>query len=270
VKPADADPALLALFERIDRACGLGCDAYKPGCLRRRIAVRMRACGVESYQQYAAVLDEDSSEYGRLLDSITINVTKFFRNPEAWNLLAHRVLPRLWERCDGALRCWSAGCASGEEPYSLAVLLLDHGRGTPEGAARVRIDATDLDEGSLERARLGEYRPAAFDEMPATLARRYVTGSDPRTVAPEVRSLVQFRRHDLLRDPAPDPPYDLIICRNVIIYFDRPSQERLFDRFIEALAPGGYLVLGKVESLVGAAKGKLEVEDARERVYRLP
>jgi chemotaxis methyl-accepting protein methylase len=269
VSAADADPGLLALFERIDRVCGLGCDAYKPGCLRRRIAVRMRACGVATYQQYATVLDGDSAEYGRLLDSITINVTKFFRNAETWRLLAHRVLPQLWEQRDGAVRCWSAGCASGEEPYSLAVLLWDHGRGTPEGPARARVDATDLDEGSLDRAQVAEYRPAAFDEMSPSLVRRYVTGSDPRTVAPDVRSLVRFQRHDLLREPPPDPPYDLIICRNVVIYFDRPTQERLFEKFVGALAPGGYLVLGKVESLVGAAKSKLTVEDARERVYRL-
>ena len=114
------------------------------------------------------------------------------------------------------------------------------------------------------------YCPPAFDEMPATLARRYVTGSDPRTLTPEVRSLVRFQRHDLLREPPPEPPYDLIICRNVVIYFDRPTQERLFTKFVDALAPGGYLVLGKVESLVGDAKTRLAVEDARERVYRLP
>ncbi len=267
---SEPDPALLALFERIDRACGLGCDGYKQSCLRRRLAVRMRACGVSTYDEYAAVLDEDATEYGRLLEAITINVTKFYRNAETWGVLRDKVLPELWEARDGRVRCWSAGCASGEEPYTLSILLLDLARSSGTSADNARIDATDLDGAVLARAREALYRPTAFDEMPATLTKRYVTGLDSRTVVPVVKSLVRFQRHDVLRDPAPDPPYDLIICRNVVIYFDRPTQEQLFQRFVDALVPGGYLVLGKVETLVGDVRTQLVIEDTRERVYRRP
>jgi chemotaxis methyl-accepting protein methylase len=266
----DPDPALLALFERIDQACGLDCDGYKQSCLRRRLAVRMRACGVGTYQEYAAVLDEDSAEYGRLLETITINVTKFFRNADTWGVLRDKVLPELWEAGGGRVRSWSAGCATGEEPYTLAILLLDLARSRGANADGARIDATDLDGSVLDSAREAVYRPAAFDEMPFTLTKRYVTGTDTCTVVPEVKSLVRFQRHDVLRDPAPDPPYDLIICRNVVIYFDRPTQEKLFQRFVDALAPGGYLVLGKVETLVGDVRTQLVIEDARERVYKRP
>lgn len=265
---SEPDPALLALFERIDRACGLGCDGYKQSCFLRRLAVRMRACGAKTYQEYAAVLDEDAAEYGRLLETITINVTKFFRNAETWGVLRDKVLPELWEGGNGRVRCWSAGCASGEEPYTLSILLLELARSRGTSADGARVDATDLDGAVLARAREAVYGPAAFDEMPPTLTRRYVTGSDSRTVVPEVKSLVRFQRHDVLRDPVPNPPYDLIICRNVVIYFDRPTQERLFRRFVDALAPGGYLVLGKVETLVGDVRTQLVIEDARERVYR--
>lgn len=263
---AELDPTFVSLLGKIAVERGFGCDSYKPGCLRRRIAVRMRARGVHTYEQYARVLDVDQAEYDRLLDALTINVTKFYRNPETWDLLAARVLPRLWER--GRARCWSAGCASGEEPYTLAILLLE--AASALGAAPLQpppIDATDFDLCSLARADAGSYPETAFDEMPGRLIERYFCGR-PRTVRPEVRQLVRFRRHDLIREAPPDPPYDLIMCRNVVIYFDRPTQEGLYARFAEALTPGGYLVLGKVETLLGEVRGRFALEDARERVYR--
>lgn len=265
------DPGLQELFERIGRTCGLGCEAYKASCLRRRIAVRMRACGVQTYAQYGAVLDGDASEYGRLLDTLTINVTKFYRNPETWEVIARRVLPELWVQRDGQVRCWSAGCASGEEAYTMAMLLLERARGAGDPAASGSgVDASDLDRKSLARAAEGVYRAEAFDEMPPTLVRRYVQGEASRRMAPEVKALVRFLRHDLLREPPPAPPYELIMCRNVVIYFDRPTQDALFQRFVEALVPGGYLVLGKVETLVGEARNQLVIEDTRERIYRKP
>lgn len=269
--PRERDPALIALLVKVGEARGFNGNSYKEGCLRRRIAVRMRARGVHTYEQYATVLDGDAEEYDRLLDTITINVTKFFRNRETWQLLADRVLPVLWDACEGRVRCWSAGCASGEEPYTLAVLFLELARSTPQvPGGRTRIDATDLDRTSLARAAEGVYRPPAFDEMPPPLVSRYVRGGEQRHVTPEVKALVRFQRHDLLREPPPHPPYDLIVCRNVVIYFDRPTQEALFRRFVDALRPGGYLVLGKVETLVGPVRQELELEDARERVYRRP
>ncbi len=271
MKRRERDPALAALLGKIGEVRGFSGGAYKEGCLRRRIAVRMRARGVHTYDQYAHVLDGDAEEYDRLLDTITINVTKFFRNRETWQLLADRVVPKLWQERQGSVECWSAGCASGEEPYTLAVLFLEAARRAPGGAGgRARIDATDFDRVSIERAVEGAYRPAAFEEMPPQLVSRYVTGADPCHVTPEVKELVRFRQHDLLREPPPHPPYDLIMCRNVVIYFDQPTQEQLFRRFVDALRPGGYLVLGKVETLVGEVRQELQLEDARERIYRRP
>jgi chemotaxis methyl-accepting protein methylase len=271
VKSTERDPALVALLGKIGEVRGFCGNAYKEGCLRRRIAVRMRARGVHTYEQYAQVLDGDTDEYDRLLDTITINVTKFYRNRDTWQRIADAVLPELWQAREGRVRCWSAGCASGEEPYTLAVLFLELERsfpGVPGG--RSRIDATDLDRKSLAHAEEGVYRPAAFDEMPPALVSRYVLGDDSRQLAPEVKGMVRFHQHDLLRDAPPHPPYDLIMCRNVVIYFDRSTQERLFRGFVDALRPGGYFVLGKVETLVGEVRQELELVDARERIYRLP
>lgn len=260
--------ALAALLAQITGARGLACDGYKPNCLRRRLAVRMRARGVHTYEAYAELLRSDAGEYDRLLDALTINVTKFFRNREAWDTLAARFLPELWTAGRGAVRCWSAGCASGEEPYTVAILLLEHARATGGGADRCTVDATDLDPTVLARARAATYRATALDETPDILRQRYFTGSDPWAVGPDVRARVRFLGHDLLREPPPAAPYDLITCRNVVIYFERPNQERLYHAFADALRPGGVLLLGKVETLVGTVRERFRLENIRERIYR--
>jgi len=263
--------ALKALTEKISQARGVRCEAYKERCLRRRLAVRMRARGVHTFDAYSRVLDEDATEYDRLLDTLTINVTKFWRNAETWQALAPYLLA-LWRARHGHMRVWSAGCASGEEPYTVAVALAEAARelGEADLLPQARIDATDVDRESLERTRAGEFAESTFSEMPVELARRYFTAGAKRRALPILEKIVQVCRHDLTREPPPDPPYDLIVCRNVVIYFDRPMQERLFQTFVDALAPGGILLLGKVETLVGPARGRLKLEDPRERIYRRP
>ncbi|HEY6808518.1 MAG TPA: protein-glutamate O-methyltransferase CheR [Gemmatimonadales bacterium] len=269
--PEPDEVGFRALTRKISQARGFSCEAYKDKCLRRRIAVRMRARGVHTFADYAALLDRDAHEYEQLLDALTINVTKFYRNAEMWNALGPH-LAALWRERHGHLKVWSAGCASGEEPYTLAVLLAEAARtaGEEPQLARCRVDATDIDRVSLERTRAAAYPTAAFSEMPALLVQRYFTGGETREPVPAVKRLVRVIALDLVREPPPDPPYDLITCRNVVIYFDRESQERLFVRFAEALRPGGVLVLGKVETLFGAARDRLTLLDARERIYRRP
>jgi len=265
------DANLLSLVQKIARERDFGFDAYKESCLRRRIAVRMRARGVTSYADYGRLLERDASEYERLLDTLTINVSKFYRNRETWDLLAGRVLPMLWADRRGRLRCWSAGCASGQESYTLAVLLSELERETDaDMRAAWRIDATDFDRRSLDRAAQGVYPAEAFEEMPPLLTHRYFSGDALRTVVPELKRHVSFQRHDLTREPPPNPPYDLVMCRNVLIYFDKTTQQRLIAGFVDALRSGGYLVLGRAETLYGEVRKLLELEDTRERVYRKP
>jgi len=265
------EAALQALIRKISQARGVDCAAYKERCLKRRIAVRMRACGVHTYEAYAQLLDRDSAEHDRLLDALTINVTKFWRNAETWQELAPH-LEKLWRARRGYLRVWSAGCASGEEPYSLAVALAETARalGDEANLPRVRIDATDLDRESLDRTKKAEFALTTFSEMPRELVDRYFTKDVPRKPLPMLHGIVRVSRHDLTRDPPPDPPYDLIVCRNVVIYFDRPVQERLFQSFFDAIVPGGVLLLGKVETLVGPARERMNLEQARERIYSKP
>ena len=262
-----------ALTRAISVTAGLALEGYKEKCLRRRIAVRMRACGLHTYADYQRRLTEDPEEYEKLKDALTINVTRFYRNPETWSRLARDLLPELWRAREGAVRVWSAGCSSGEEPYTIAMLLAEEAERSARRTwlERARIRATDIDAICLERARVARYPEAAFLETPAALVQKYtaaVVGAGDREVLPAIRRLVEVRRADLFLDPPPSPPFDLISCRNVIIYFDRDGQEKLFGRFVDALAPQGLLLLGKVETLFGAARERLELVDVRERIFR--
>lgn len=268
--PPDEE-AFLELTRKISRDTGLLLDAYKDKCMRRRIAVRMRASGAHSYVEYQTLLDRDPQEYQRLKDAITINVTRFYRNAETWNLVRTALVPEVCGAEQTEVRAWSAGCSSGEEPYTLAMLMAEHldTRGRPHHLDLVTVDATDIDRLCLERAQAARYRREALSDVPASLAERYFedAGSECRVVE-RVRRRVLVRASDLCVDPPPRRNYHLILCRNVLIYFERATQERVFMGFVEALAPGGFLVLGKVESLLGQARERLTLLDPRERIYR--
>ncbi len=265
-----SDAEFAALAEKISRERGFACAAYKEKCLQRRIGVRMRARAVHTYRDYARVLDADPLEYELLLDALTVNVTKLFRNWETYAAIAGQVVPALWSLSDDPLRVWSAGCASGEEPYSLGILFHRHATalGQQHRLQRVSILGTDIDRASLEVAERGAYDEPAFAETPAEVRATYFGAERPHRVHADVRALVRFERRDLLRDPVRAREFHLITCRNVIIYLDRASQEVLFEAFHEALAPGGFLVMGRVETLFGSARNWFAAVDSRERIFR--
>jgi chemotaxis protein methyltransferase CheR len=268
--PESQQGVFLGLTRKISLERGFGCASYKEKCLRRRIAVRMRARGVHTYDDYARILDADADEYERLLDVLTINVTKLFRNWDAYASIAANVVPVLWHRTTPLIRVWSAGCSSGQEPYSLAVLFHRHAAtsGMLPQIERVRILGTDIDRQCLAAAERGQFEAADFSDTPDELRTRYFSATSPSVVAPGVRNLVRFERRDLLGEPAPAGPFDLVVCRNVLIYFDRDTQERVFEKFYESLAPDGFLVLGKVETLLGPIRSRFAPVDARERIFR--
>ena len=265
------DEAFAALTGKISRERGFGCASYKDRCLRRRIAVRMRARGVHTYDDYARVLDSDANEYERLLDALTINVTKLFRNWETWVAVAETIIPHLWNLPAPTLSVWSAGCSSGEEPYSLAALFHRHAERVGELHRlwnRVQILGSDIDSRCLVAAATGNFEEGDFADTPDDLRRRYFAPAPPFTIDADLRRLVRFERRDLLSDPPAPGPHHLICCRNVLIYFDRDTQERLFDKFHSVLAPDGIMVLGKVETLLGSARRKFAPVNSRERIFR--
>ncbi|HEX6630556.1 MAG TPA: protein-glutamate O-methyltransferase CheR [Gemmatimonadaceae bacterium] len=271
VEPVEGpeDHAFRELLAKIARESGFRCSSYKERCLRRRIAVRLRARGVHAFADYATLLDGDAGEWERLLDALTINVTRLFRDPSTFDALARVVVPALWRLDAPALRVWSAGCASGEEAYSLAALFHRHAEqlGQPARAGRVCVLGSDIDRGSLDAAARGCYAEPAFADTPAALRERYFA-RPAGCAAPELRAMVRWERRDLLHDSPPPGALHLIVCRNVLIYFDRRSQEELLARFRAALAPGGFLVLGKVETLLGEARAGFEAAQPRERIFR--
>lgn len=268
------DDAFVALTSKISRDRGFGVANYKDTCMRRRIAVRMRARGAADYASYSRLLDSDPAEYEWLIAALTVNVTKLFRNAEAWDAVATTVLPALRALAAPRLNCWVAGCASGEEAYTLAALWLESagGDGVRGEAARVHVTASDIDRDSLSSAEAGTYGTESFTETPLAVRERWFVPAGPGKwrAGPELRALIQFERRDLLLQAPPPQAMHLITCRNVIIYFDRESQDALMRRFHDALAPGGYLVLGKVETLLGPSRRLFDAVDTRQRIFRRP
>jgi chemotaxis protein methyltransferase CheR len=265
------DEGFRALMDKITRDRGFRCASYKDRCLRRRIAVRMRAKGTFTPHEYAGVLDSDPREYERLIRSLTVNVTKFFRNWDTYAAIQSKVVPTLWENGEDEMRVWSAGCSSGEEPYSIAILMHRHARETKslDRLEQANIVGTDIDSDCLAEAGRAVYGESALSDTPPLLRREYfeeVAGL--RTVPTAIRDLVRFECADLLSAPPPLPSLHLIICRNVIIYFEREAQDALFATFHRALAPGGFLVLGKVETLLGDVRSMFAPVNARERIFR--
>jgi chemotaxis protein methyltransferase CheR len=204
----------------------------------------------------------------RLLRCLTIHVSSFFRNASTFEAIRRDVFPELFAE-GGATRhrrIWSVGCARGEEPYSLAILVNEH-----LGAARrrwdVQIQAVDVDNRVLEEAKRGEYAWSQVADLDPALRERYFVHDGTWRVSPELRRMVRFHRRDILMEP-PREEYDFILCRNLLIYFDRAGQEAVLERFARCLRPGGFLVLGRTEIFVGAGREAFEVVDPRERIYR--
>jgi chemotaxis methyl-accepting protein methylase len=269
--PLEGDEEELEKLKRkIEKDRGFNCSFYKDKCLRRRIAVRMRARGQRTFAEYAALLDREPAEYDHLLDTLTINVTKFFRNMETWTAVEQQVVPSLFAG-RGPVRVWSAGSASGEEAYTVSILLrewTEKQRRTAE-LDRVRIVGTDIDRKSLENARRGLYPDLSLTETPPAVRERWFSPGPPFQLRPEAQKNVSFVRRDLISEPA-EREQNLILCRNVVIYFDREIQERLFKDFYDALVPGGFLVMGKVETLIGPARTLFRPVNNRERIFQKP
>lgn len=270
LSPQDAQE-LLALKAQIMRDLGFMCEGYKEHCLRRRIAVRMRARGTHTYREYGDLLQHDEAEHRKLLDAVTINVSKFFRNREVWRVIDAAVWPALFDWPVPKVRVWSAGCASGEEPYTIAMSLQDYAtrHNRAKDLRRFDVLGTDIDRDCLAHAQVARYGAFAFTDIDAETRAAWFAGQDRNEVVPAIRDMVRFGTKDLIKDEF-EKGLHLILCRNVIIYFERAVQEKLFLKFYEALAPGGFLVLGKVETIFGRAATMFKPVSQRERVFYKP
>jgi len=243
--------------------------SYKPKVLKRRIRTRLRAKGCDDLGRYLRELDEDPDEWGLLYKALIINVSSFFRNPETFRFLNEKVLPELLgakAAGEGALMV-SAGCSEGDEPYSLAMLLLDRFAGEVSRVP-VRMVGIDVDDDALGKACRGLYKDERLKGLPSGYRGRFFTEEEEGfRLGDEVRSMVEFIRRDL-RQGFDLVDVDLIICRNLLIYFSRECQRDMIESFRQALAPRGYLVIGKTETMIGELRSGFEVVDLTEHVYR--
>lgn len=241
---------------------------YKRATLLRRLERRLQVHGVPTLPAYLQLLQRDTDEAHALLKDLLIGVTSFFRDPEAFDVLMREAVPRMFEHAgDGAVRAWIAGCSSGEEAYSIAILLCEHAATLPY-PPRIQVFATDIDEASIEIARVGLYPAAIEADVSAARLRRFFDrdDGDQYRIRKEVREKVMFAPHNLLRDP-PFSRLDLVSCRNLLIYLDRGIHSSVLDNFHFALRPGGYLFLGCSES-VDTAADLFGVVDKKQRIFR--
>jgi two-component system, chemotaxis family, CheB/CheR fusion protein len=267
ILPAAGDE-LQTFLQHVRTQSGLDFGAYKRATIERRLQRRMAAAGVSSLADYREYIDRHPHEMQRLVSSFLIKVTQFFRDPGLWDHLRTRVLPDLIARgrARGELRLWSAGCATGEEAYSLAILVADllgeFGETLP-----VRIFATDLAPDAVEFARRGIYPANAMEDLPSDIVERHFVRLDGGLeVSKRVRGMVVFGEHDLGRR-APFPRIDLVLCRNVLIYFTPELQRRALHLFAFSLRQGGYLVLGSSET-VSPLPDYFALEQSRLKVFR--
>lgn len=232
--------------KRVLELTGIDLDCYKSTQMERRLQTIMRRAGAPNLTIYARLLTASPEKVKEFQDFLTINVSEWLRNPDKFGELQQTILPDLLRRRP-SLKIWSAGCSNGSEPYSVAMLLdeLD-----PSG--RHQILATDVDEEILRAAREGLYTEKDIQNVSPLRRRRYFQQEGEKfRVVPELRRRVQFRRQNLLADPFPSE-IDLLLCRNVVIYFTEEAKEELYRRFHEALNPGGILFVGGTESLLRA------------------
>jgi two-component system CheB/CheR fusion protein len=268
VAEAEGTQDLEVLLDYLRRSRGFDFTGYKRASLSRRIDKRMQVVGVDSYLSYLDHLEVDPDEFTQLFNTILINVTGFFRDPPAWELVRGEILPQLLasKPASEPIRIWSAGCASGEEAYSLAMITADL-MGLEAVRERVKIYATDVDEEALNQARQARYTARQVEGVPPELLPRYFEGNGQGYVfSKDLRRSVIFGRHDLFQD-APISRIDLLVCRNTLMYLNSETQSHVLARFSFALREGGYLLLGKAEMLLAHANLFTSV-DLKRRVFR--
>ena len=258
---------LISLMEKIYLERGFDFRGYKKSTLSRRLGRRLRARGVHTYADYTRVLDNDQTEYDRLFNDLTINVTSFFRDEIAFKALEELALPALKTKGENDIRIWSAGCSTGEEPYSIAMLLLET-FGEESSQWNIIILGTDIDAKALDKARDGIFSKMEVEGIrPAWLERYFNPGKGGFRVKPAIKEWVTFEEHNLVSDP-PYSGLDLVVCRNVLIYLNPVPQAQMIERFYTALKKGGFLLLGKAEVLVDEAGKLFHCIDKKTKLYQ--
>ena len=221
-------------------------SAYKERQMKRRIDALIAKNKFKGYDDYVAVIKANKDLLEEFVNYLTINVSEFYRNPEQWKVLESEIFPELIRQSGKNLKIWSAACSTGDEPYSLAMVLSKY---IP--LANINILATDIDKQVLEKAKLGLYNEKSLAGLPKEYITKYFTkvGDSAYQISNDVKKCVQFKQHNLLKDPYPTG-YDLILCRNVLIYFTEEAKEEVYRKFNDTLRKGGILFVGSTEQII--------------------
>lgn len=230
---------------------------YKEAQMKRRLTTLRNKRGYRDFQSYFEALKKDEELREEFIDRITINVSEFFRNPKRWEVLKEKVIPFILEKKGSkSIQIWSAACSTGEEPYSLAIIFSEYFR-----HVNVSIIATDIDEKALQVAKKGVYQPQSLKELPSELKQKYFTFKNNKYyIDDKLKSTITFKKHDLLKDVYPSN-VDLIVCRNVLIYFTDEAKEEIYTNFSKALAKNGILFVGSTEQIFSPDKYNLTLFD---------
>lgn len=248
----DQDQDFAQFIQRLKSKTGMDLALYKESQMRRRLNSLKEKRGFRSFLDFFQAMMKDADLYNEFLDQMTINVSEFYRNPNRWEVLEKRVFPELMAK-NGRIKCWSAACSTGEEPYSLVTALSSF-----LSLREIQVLATDIDQNAIEKAKLGKYPMNAVKDVPKRILNKYFTLSGPHyVISDEIKRCVQFKRHNLLADPF-ELNFDLIICRNVLIYFTDEAKEALFEKFSKSLKKGGYFFIGGTEQIFHPQKYQLE------------
>jgi len=261
------------LLEVVRTQVGTDLTGYSRSVLSRRIAERLTHWRLDA-DQYVSLCRSDTKECATLADTLAIHVSSFFRNPIVFEILAQSVLPRLMEEKD-EIRVWSAGCAAGEEPYSIAILIQEEIRKSRRSNIQPMIFATDVNREILKAAETARYPRESLNDTRLGWVNTYFSSEkEGFQLCSDVKKMVHFSEGDLLSKQTGAPAesifgsFDLILCRNILIYFTKENQKQILQRLYASLAKGGTLVLGDSETLYGELKSRFRPVDARNRIYQ--
>ena len=261
------DEAYAAIAVILKQQQNFDLTSYKSVNMKRRLAAYMRSRGCVDPLHYSDELADKIDEQKQLIAALGVHVSQFFRNASTFSALESRILPellRMSRRQNSKLRIWSVGCAHGEEPYSVALLL----KKMLKKGDQIAIIGTDLNPDALKRAKNGYYPPDRLKDVPPEMLAKYFNGNAPLyQIKEEVRHLVQFFRHDIISEEV-FYRADLILCRNLLIYFAREKQQQVLELLARVLSPGGYLILGRAETLAPDCRNLFFCVDPAERIYR--
>ncbi|RCW51108.1 CheR family methyltransferase [Paenibacillus prosopidis] len=240
---------------RIKQKTDIDLSQYKEAQMKRRLTTLRMKHGFQTFELYWKAIEQNRSLLNEFLDRMTINVSEFWRNPSRWEVLQNRFFPEMLQS-SGRLKVWSAACSTGEEPYTLAMILSELG-----ALHRSTLLASDLDSNVLQKAMEGSYLERSLRDVPAICRQKYFKQADGAfLISEQLKQFIQFKQQNLLHDPF-DGSFDLIVCRNVMIYFTEEAKHLLYHKFAKALKPGGLLFVGSTEQIFSPAQYGFETAD---------